>query len=282
MSRHHSVSGLARGFNMRRLSNRIAIFGWLGSLLVFIGVAVVGDRLSYSEALTSSFAVLLAWAIGRELDPDRPHVATATMTIAAVLVFFEVPAVLVVFAAMVCLRMVSGTTGAALTRIDLVVVALAGFASGGLLWAWPVGLLIFVWLKSAPEVGRLRWFAVGFLAAGFVAGWYLDHGHLDRVVVTRESLLLAVGAAAFTAVAVAFTSVTARTDNRSGTVQVRRVRLSRSAAGMIAVSAAIVGGVDAFWQVGVLSAATLVSAVASVGGLMRQFSGEQRSEALSP
>jgi hypothetical protein len=275
MSSSRNAPGLTRGFNVQRLSNRIAIFGWLSSFILFLGIAVVWDWMSYPETFTSSVAVFMSWAIARELDPDRPHVATATMALTLGLVFVSIPAAVVVFAALMAVRMVSGTIGRALTEIDLVLVAAVGFGSGGEIWAWPIGLVAFVWLKTAPEVGRFRWLAIAGLAGGFAAGWYLQDGSLGRIDVTTEVLMIVAIVTVVTGVGVLLASVTVKNDDRSRPLDVRRLRLSRLAAGVFVISAVIAGGTEAFWQVGAVSAGILVAAAASVGRVARQRSGEQ-------
>jgi hypothetical protein len=275
MASNRSAAGLTRGFNLQRLSNRIAVFGWLSSFVLFLGIAVVWDWMLYPQTVTSSAVVFMGWAIGRELDPDRPHVATATMALALGLVFVSIPAGIVVFSALITLRMVSGTTGRALTEIDLVLVAAVGFGSGGAIWAWPIGLVAFAWLKTAPEVGRLRWLAIGAAGGGFAVGWYLQDGSLGRIDITAEVLMIIVGVAIATAIGVVLASVTARNDARSGQLDVRRLRLSRLAAGLFVVSAALAGDTDAFWQIGAVSAGIFVTASASIGSALQRRSGER-------
>ena len=275
MASNRSAAGLTRGFNLQRFSNRIAVFGWLSSFVLFLGIAVVWDWMSYPQTVTSSAVVFMAWAIGRELDPDRPHVATVAMALALGLVFVSIPAGIIVYSALMALRMVSGTTGRALSEIDLALVAAAGFGSGGAIWAWPIGLVAFAWLKTAPEVGRLRWLAIGSLGGGFAVGWYLQDGSLGRIDITTQVLMIIVGVAIATAIAVVLASVTARNDARSDQLDVRRLRLSRLAAGLFVASAALAGSTDAFWQIGAVSAGILVAAAASVGRALRRPSGHQ-------
>ncbi|MDA2979654.1 MAG: hypothetical protein O3B42_07850 [Actinomycetota bacterium] len=274
MASNRSAAGLTRGFNLQRLSNRIAVFGWLSSFVLFLGIAVVWDWMSYPQTVTSSAVVFMGWAIGRELDPDRPHVATATMALALGLVFVSIPAGIVVYSSLMALRMVSGTTGRALAEIDLVLVAAVGFGSGGTIWAWPIGLVAFAWLKTAPEVGRLRWFAIGALGGGFAVGWYLQDGSLGRIDITLETVVIMVGAAVVTAIGVLSASVTGRNDARSGLLDLRRLRLSRIAAGLFVAAAALAGGTDAFWQIGAVSAGIIASAAASAGRALRRPSDQ--------
>ncbi|MCZ7532223.1 MAG: hypothetical protein M5U23_02235 [Acidimicrobiia bacterium] len=254
--------GLGRGIDIRLVSNRIFAGGFLVFLAGFIALAAFGDRLTYAEAVTSAISVAIAWMIGRELDPDHVHVATLAMVLAGAAVFVDVPNALITGAAMLTLRMTTGTVGRFLTASDLLLVAIVGFGSGGEIWAWPIGIFALVWLKEAPEVGPLRWWAVGVLAVSFVGAFYL--ADLDVITVSTETLALAGAVAVVAAVSIIRVSTVSPTDRSGGHLDNRRLRMSRLAAGTYLIVAAVVGGTEAFWDIAPIAAGLGTAALASI------------------
>ncbi|MEZ5175475.1 MAG: hypothetical protein R2823_04635 [Acidimicrobiia bacterium] len=257
--------GLGRGMDMRFVSNRIVAGGFLVALGGFVTAAAIGGRLSYLEAVGSAFAVGIGWAIGRELDPDRAHVASLAMLAAATGAIVARPDVLVCAAALLTLRMVTGSVGRFLGPTDLLLVALVGFGSGGALWAWPIGIVAFAALRSAPEFGPLRWWAVGVLTVSFVTGWY--RADLAPVTITGETALIAAGCLVAAALSMIRVVAVSPTDRAGGSIEVRRVRLSRLSAASLVGVAALVGGVDAFWAIAPVGGAVAAVAVGSVVAL---------------
>ncbi len=254
--------GLGRGIDIRLVSNRILAGGFVISLAGFVAFAAVNDRLSYGQAVTSAISVALAWAIGRELDPDHSHVATLAMVLAGAAVFVDVPSALVVGAAMLTLRMTTGTVARFLTVSDLLLVGIVGFGSGGAIWAWPIGIVALVWLKEAPEVGPLRWLAVAVLAGSFAGAFYL--ADLGLITVSTETLVLAGAAAIVAAISIIRVSTASPTDRKGGHLDNRRLRMSRLAAGTYLMVAAVVGGTEAFWAIAPVAAGLVAAALSSV------------------
>lgn len=254
--------GLGRGIDIRLVSNRIVVAGFVVSLAGFIAVAAFSDRLTYAEAVTSAISVAIAWMIGRELDPDHVHAATLAMVLAAAAVFVDLPSALVVGAAMLTFRMTTGTVGRFLTVSDLLLVAIVGFGSGGEIWAWPIGIVALVWLKEAPEVGPLRWWAVGVLTVSFVGAFYL--ADLDVITISTETLALAGAAAVVAAISIIGVSTASPTDRRGGHLDNRCLRMSRLAAGTYLVVAAVVGGTEPFWEIAPVAAGLVAAALSSI------------------
>jgi len=266
--------GLGRGFDIRLVSNRILAGGFAISLAGLVAFAAASDRLSQGQAVTSAISVALAWAIGRELDPDHVHVATLAMVLACAAVFVWPPNALVVGAAMLTLRMVTGTVGRLLTASDLMLVAIVGFGSGGEIWAWPIGIVALVWLKEAPEVGPLRWWGVVVLTGSFVGAFYL--ADLDVITVSVETIALAGAAAAVAAISIIGVSTASPTDRKGGELDDRRLRMSRLAAGIYLMIAAVIGGTEAFWEIAPVAAALVAAALSSIVLVVR---GVRRSTA---
>lgn len=255
-------AGLTRGIDIRLASNRIALGVWLVSLGTFVALVIFDHRYTYTTAVAGSIAVFLGWACGRELDPDRPHTATVSVVLALLAGVVMPASALVVGAALLALRLSSGTVGRWLTPIDLVLVAIIGFGSGGHLWGWPIAIVAVIALRFAPEIGSLRWVAIGVLIVAFVVAWYL--GDLNPIDLSAESLWLVVGVTAATVVAISRVSVSGRADRRSVSLSETRVVYARLSAGIIAVWATFVGGHDAFWMVAPVVAALLGAALSTI------------------
>ncbi len=268
--------GLGRGIDIRLLSNRILLIGFLVSLAACFGVAVVGDHLTYGEAVNSSLSIAVAWMIGRELDPDHVHVATLAMVLAGVGVFVAVPSALIAAAAMLTLRMTTGTVGHSLTVSDLLLIGVVGWGSGGTLWAWPIGLVCLVWLKNAPEVGPLRWWGVVVLAGSFIGAF--GFADLQAITVEAATLALAGAVAVVAAVSIIGVSTVSPTDRNRGELHRRRLRLSRLAGGGYLIVAALVGGLDAFWTVAPVAAGVAAAAVSSIVLVVRRLGATEAAQ----
>jgi hypothetical protein len=266
------MSGLTRGLNMRRTSNKIVVASFFLALVAYVARAaseewVVGNPMSVVEAITSSFVVFMAWALARELDPDHAWPAAVAMVASFTAGLWFVPSALVVAAALIALRMVSGTVAKPLTLFDVVPVAIVGFGSGRDLAFWSIAIFAFVFLKTAPEVGRMRWWAVGTLGGAFVGGWY--SGDLSPVTVTTKTAAIAVAFVLLGAVAASRVTVSVRTDSRSGHVEKERLAMSRWAASVIMASATAIGGFDAMWEVAPVGIALAVVAIVSLMPILR-------------
>lgn len=250
-------SGLGRSLDLRYASNRFAVALGFGALFSYVAVAAFDGRFGFSQAGAASIAVFLAWAIGRELDPDRPVVAAVAGLGAYGAAFFGLPAALVTYAALIAARGVAGTTGRSIKHGDLIGVAAAGFGSGGAVWSWPIALVMFVWLKSAPDVGRRRWWAIAALTVGFTSGWYL--GDLDAMTVTPRAILMSTVVVIATVMATVSVVVTTSTDSGRAAISAMRVRYARLATGVIVVSAITIGGEEVVWQVAPVTAAIVAT-----------------------
>lgn len=120
-------SGVGRTIDSRYPSNRfilvaapLAGFGWMVWKLVSEGDLGA----AFIRALIAGGATFLAWAIARELDPDRPWTAGAAAALAAVVIGAGVPSLLVAGGTLLGARITARTTGIAPRTPDLVFVAL--------------------------------------------------------------------------------------------------------------------------------------------------------------
>ena len=267
MSESKHLSGLARGLNMSRTSNKIVVSGFLVALVVYLARAVserwiIGIPMSVTDAVTSSLVVFVAWALARELEPDHPWPAALSMAMSLLVAFWYVPAALVVVAATAAVRMITGTVGKPLAMFDLGLLAIVGYASGGTLATWSIAIFVFVFLRIAPEVGRLRWWAVGALTVGFVVGWYT--GDLSPITVTASTGAAALGFLLLAIVGASKADVSAKTDARSGSIEPKRLAMSRLAAGVIIASATLIGGLDMMWEIAPIGIALVIVAIVSL------------------
>ncbi len=267
MSQAKHMSGLARGLNMRRTSNKIVVAGFGIALTLYLARALseewmVGNPMTVAEAVAAAFAVFIAWALTRELDPDHPWPAAVAMIASFVAALWFVPSILLVASAAIALRMVSGTVARSLTMFDLGLMAVIGYGSGRELSFWSIAIFAFVALKVAPEFGRLRWWAVGTLAGAFIGGWYT--GELSPVTVTAQTAAIAVAFLLVGAIAASRVSVSAKTDARPGLVEDSRLVMSRMAASVILASATLIGGFDAMWRIAPVGIALTVVALVSL------------------
>ena len=266
MAAPHIPSAVSRRLEPSYASNRFAIAGFVVALLVLGAKALITNDMTLVGALFAAVGVFLGWAAGRELDPGTPGVAALGMVLALAIAVFVPPAALATGVAMIGLRLVSGTTGAPVTWLDLAVFAGLGLVSGGSPVLWIVGGAIVMWLLRAPEVGPLRtWVTVAF-AVGAACGlgwlWYQwNDGRIDDVVITATAYVLAAAAGAAMMLAARPVSVTAPTDVGGGDVDRLRIRFARLAAGSFCMWAAVIGGTAGFWGIAPIFAALVAAAI---------------------
>lgn len=125
-----TTSALGRPLDPRYLSNIVVIAAALVSGVAFW---VLGSALDYEIAaspLGGAGAVFLAWAIAREIDPDRNGSAYAAMAIAFGLALLLAPSLLLGFGILVGTRLISATVGLPLKTSDLVALVAIGALLG--------------------------------------------------------------------------------------------------------------------------------------------------------
>ena len=213
----------------------------------------------------------LLWFTGVWI-PDAP--STIVFSSLAVMFFylfalmialFATPAALATGVVLVSIRMVAGTVGSPLSRLDVIVVAgLGAFAALDPV-LWPAGLAALAWLVRAPEVGPLRTWGTAAFGVGATAGlgllWYQwSSGSIEPVDVTTTAYVLAGAAGVAMLFAARPLAVTSRTDSDSSVIAWTRVRSARIATGAICMWAAVIGGIDGFWSIGPVFAALAVAA----------------------
>jgi hypothetical protein len=170
-------TGLARSIDLRYASNRIAIVATAAAAL--IGFAAGQDQLG--TAISLGGATFLAWAIGREIDPDRPLTASVAAPLAMASAWVDIegghpPALGALYVTLVATRVIVRTTGRPPTALDLALhVGLVGWLSTHSL-AWVAGLALAVVVvldtKMEPPAPQrqLWWGALLGLVATLAAG----------------------------------------------------------------------------------------------------------------
>ncbi|RQW01230.1 MAG: hypothetical protein EH225_09720, partial [Calditrichaeota bacterium] len=138
------ISGLGRPLDFSYETNRGIVYLTLITFLAGTGYQMLQDVPTMQSAiwgLLAGLSVFFAWAICRELDPDRDLSAFVSAGITFSLVFFWAPANLVfLFWILLLIRTVNRTTGIPPTLADAVI--LIGL-SGWITWQenWGYGLL---------------------------------------------------------------------------------------------------------------------------------------------
>lgn len=145
----YKISSLGRPLDPRYRSNLIAI---LGSLTVAIGFGAynaMADTPLASSWTEAGVGVFLAWAIGRELDPDHPSSATMAMIASSGIALVAAPSLLTGAAVLVAARLITGSVASELRFLDplalvgLGVMAGSGATSPAAVPALVVGIVVF-------------------------------------------------------------------------------------------------------------------------------------------
>jgi len=167
-------STTVRLFDPRLASNRFVIVAFCGVLAVVFTVDAAGAGTASeaaAAALRAAFSVFLAWAIARELDPDRPVAASVAAVLALPILLSGEPRLGAVVAVLFAVRILAGTTGRAPTVLDLL--WLPGVAAYGA--TSPGGVVAGLALAGALAVGgtapggrRRAALAAAIVAAGAV------------------------------------------------------------------------------------------------------------------
>jgi hypothetical protein len=165
-------SSIGRPIDLHYASNRFALAAATVSGLAWAGwkwfrYADAGEAML--RGAVGFAAAFLAWALARELDPDRPWVAGVAAVAASAVLGAGVPSLLVAATALLAARVTARTTGRPPGIGDMFVLAgLAGWA-GSTDAGVPAGLIVAAVLAADRWLpgGAHRWSpAAGVLAAG--------------------------------------------------------------------------------------------------------------------
>ena len=139
------ISALARIIDPRYPSNRFVLFaGAVGAAIAVAYQFSVGGVEPWTSGLRVGLGVFLAWAIGRELDPDHPVSAAIAAIIGGAAAWLAPPELGAAAGFLVAVRIVARTTGLSAHPWELA--ALVGFV--GYLAAtpsgWPAAIILVV------------------------------------------------------------------------------------------------------------------------------------------
>jgi hypothetical protein len=262
---------------MRSLAPWHAAALWMWTTFVIVGISTAISHGLHS-GVRGALAVLLAWAITRELSPRR---AVASFLAPFLAVAFAIPAdtdLLACVAVLLAARIATRSVGDPPTLLDgLFLVPFAAWAATRVA-GFPVAIVLAAVIYSAAPPRRLR--AVGGMAlvAALVVGslegtlTFRFEWHDPRLA---KQLLVALAAfAGLLLVAKPLpTNLRLRDDRRRGQLQGARIRAGRITV-VAAVAAAIAWmGIDGAFELSSASAALVAAAFGGIG---------QRSGTISP
>lgn len=151
MRRLSDFTHVGRPFDLSLGSNRFAFIAPTVAGLVMLAL----DPSDQRRAVSTALATFAAWAIARELDPDRPRSAAAAAVLTplvAVLIGSPAPAPL--FVAMLILRVVTRSTGLAPKTTDMAVLTLGAVLVADTAWGWAAGIVFaFAIVRDAALPG---------------------------------------------------------------------------------------------------------------------------------
>ena len=238
--------GLLRPFDFSTASNRFVLLA-TPAVGIAAGITSLVTGSDWGEAFRNGFGAggctFLAWAISRELHPDRPELATVAALLSPLSLLRGDPDLLASGVVLLVCRVVAGTTGRGLRWADLgliaaVAIPLAWRAVGpGVLTVSAVALAATL---AARERGWRPLLATSIAVAGAAAfAWtrFKSAGSID--------LWLAIPVALGLVSLVGPRRVIVDTDRAGGVISPVRVRAARAAALLAAAAAALTSGPEA-------------------------------------
>lgn len=248
-------SGITRPFDRSLASNRFVLLASPGSGAVAgLVTLAMGDgwRAAIPHGFSAGGATFLAWAIVRELHPDRPGLSVVVAMLAPLGLVLGTPDLLASTVALLVARVVAGTTGRRLRWPDVVIVV--GFAvpvavrssGAGVLTASAIALFGILLLQDHRRRELLIAAVIVTGLAGY-SSWDLkvgfDVGTLAPAAVGMVALL-------------GPRRVAAATDRSGGAISPHRVRAARGYAIVTALAAAFSSDPSAMAPVWVALGAT--------------------------
>lgn len=151
MRRLSDITHVGRFFDLNLGSNRVAFIAPIVAGLVMLAL----DPSDRRRAVSTALATFAAWAIARELDPDRPRsAATASVLTPVIALAIGSPAPAPLFVAMLALRVVTRSTGLAPKATDLALLTLGAVLVADTAWGWAAGIVFaFAIVRDAALPG---------------------------------------------------------------------------------------------------------------------------------
>lgn len=239
------VPALSRPFDVRLASNRFVLLATPAIGALTGGVALIRSESPLESGwwgLSTAGAAFLAWAITRELHPDRAELAVAAALVAPAGLLWGRSDLLAAATVLIVARAVGGTTGRSMRGADVALVAAVGLpvvtrASGaGALGVGAAGLaLSAVWHRR-----RRGHHLVG--AAMYLAGATTSLLRADDFGLPTSSdwVLVWLGVAAGLLALLGPRTVVSQTDREGGgVISATRIRLARLVAAAAATAVAL-------------------------------------------
>ena len=151
MRRLSDITHVGRFFDLSLGSNRVAFIVPTVAGLVMLAF----DPSDQRRAVSTALATFAAWAIARELDPDRPKTAAAAGVLTPIVALaIGTPAPAPLFVAMLALRVVTRSTGLAPKVTDLVLLTLGAVLIADTAWGWAASIVFaFAIVRDAALPG---------------------------------------------------------------------------------------------------------------------------------
>ena len=226
-------TGLGRILSLDHPSNRYVL---VATALAGAGTMVwrwtngADDVLSWAVRIAG--AVFLAWAIGREIDPDDTGSAGIATIIVVPLTVLGTPSLASAAAILVATRIAVRTTGVSPHLIDGVVLTAGAAYLGARPETWPaLGTLILAVATDRyaqpPGPERTLWFSISMIVAAVsTALWLADPPGWARPTIAEWVVLAVAAVAGFLAI-VNIRPVQSRTDWHDRTLSDSRLRFGR-------------------------------------------------------
>ncbi len=238
----HRLTALARIVDPRLPSHRRVLTVATLSAIAAWGYAG-GSRDGLGIAFNAGVASFLAWAIARELDPDRPAAGTAAAVISGVVSIVVGPSMLLVTVlALLTARILHRSTGLPPTLLDLLALLGVAYVGSRSASGWAVGLaLAFAVARDhrLPDPAPRRQLLAAFLIAATATAGAVVGGVPYRwtVPAATETILLIAGVvAAFSLRIYVPVSVTDHTGRRIDTVRLQSARMGTLGTGVLAAA----------------------------------------------
>jgi hypothetical protein len=262
------LSGVGRPIVWSIPSNRFAVIGSASGTVVVAAVRLAEGRpLTVGNLLGTFVALFLAWAVGREIDPDENLSAALGLVLAILTILeFGFASVWLVGGVLLAVRLVVGTVGVSLHTGDAIVIAaLAGYV-GYRHMSWFVVIILVVGVGVSGGA-KLLWHGLLVVVGGAV-GLALSHASAGFMRPTGGSLAALVGVVAAGVILSGGSPPESVTDH--GGKPILRYRL---VAGRIA---AVIAVVVATGQAGVLATTGPVAAALLAAAGVRLLRSIQR------
>lgn len=225
-------TGLGRSLDPRHPISRRGVVGSLAAGAISLSAMLIANgTFDLPRAFAAGVATFLAWAIARELDPDRPRSADLAMVGALLATFAGDPSLGATGVALIAARLVAGTVGRRLYPGDLLVLVGVAAYAGTKAIAWSAGLALLgavVRRQNTP-----RWATAAIVVAGITGA--LVSSPSFEFSPTVATLLLAGLAAVFAVVTPR--PVGSKTDAKDRRINTHDVRMARLTAASIVVGA---------------------------------------------